>query len=320
MGKASRDKRDIYYRKAKEEGWRARSAFKLIQIDEEFNIFEGVKRVVDLCAAPGSWSQVLSRKLYLPAKLSPDAREGDLPLIVAIDLQPMAPIEGAIQVQGDITNARTAEVVRKVSLACDMWHLKVDNDILLELAVTGLHDMDEFVQSQLILAGLTIVTHVLKEGGKFIAKIFRGKDTSLLYCQLKLFFPIVTFAKPKSSRNSSIEAFAVCENYSPLEGFNPKDLHHLLEKIGSPSGVDDLDCSSGWLEGPNKVYIPFLACGDLSGYDSDRSYPLPKAPDGTYKSLDPVQPPIAPPYKRALESKKASCPGVQELEKLSLDS
>ncbi|CAL5328820.1 unnamed protein product [Camellia sinensis] len=58
MGKASRDKRDIYYRKAKEEGWRARSAFKLLQIDEEFNIFEGVKHVVDLCAAPGSWSQI----------------------------------------------------------------------------------------------------------------------------------------------------------------------------------------------------------------------------------------------------------------------
>lgn len=80
------------------------------------------------------------------------------------------------------------------------------------------------------------------------------------------------------------------------------------------------DCSSGWLEGPNKVYIPFLACGDLSGYDSDRSYPLPRFPDGTYKSLDPVQPPIAPPYKRALELKKASCHGVQDLEKLSLDS
>ncbi|PNY16352.1 ribosomal RNA methyltransferase 1-like protein [Trifolium pratense] len=111
MGKASRDKRDIYYRKAKEEGWRARSAFKLLQIDEEFNIFEGVKRVVDLCAAPGSWSQVLSRKLYLPAKLAPDAKDEKLPLIVAIDLQPMAPIEGVIQVQGDITNARTAEVV-----------------------------------------------------------------------------------------------------------------------------------------------------------------------------------------------------------------
>lgn len=80
------------------------------------------------------------------------------------------------------------------------------------------------------------------------------------------------------------------------------------------------DCCSGWLEGPNKVYIPFLACGDLSGYDSDRSYPLPKVAGGTYQSLDPVQPPIAPPYKRALELKKASSQGIRELENLSLDS
>jgi tRNA (cytidine32/guanosine34-2'-O)-methyltransferase len=55
MGKTSKDKRDIYYRKAKEVGFRARSAFKLMQIDDEYNIFEGVSKVVDLCAAPGSW-------------------------------------------------------------------------------------------------------------------------------------------------------------------------------------------------------------------------------------------------------------------------
>ncbi|KAI0489342.1 hypothetical protein KFK09_029184 [Dendrobium nobile] len=302
MGKASKDKRDIYYRKAKEEGWRARSAFKLLQIDDEFNIFEGVKRVVDLCAAPGSWSQVLSRKLYIPSKLNPECRNGDRPLIVAIDLQPMAPIDGVIQVQGDITNARTAEVVIKHFDGCKADLVVCDG----APDVTGLHDMDEFVQSQLILAALTIVTHVLRVGGKFISKIFRGKDTSLLYCQLKLFFPRVTFAKPRSSRNSSIEAFAVCEDYSPPEGFNPKDLYRLLEKVGSPCGSGDLDCSSAWLEGPNKVYIPFLACGDLNGYDSDRSYPLPTSADGSYRSLDPVQPPIAPPYKRALELKKAS--------------
>lgn len=64
MGKTSKDKRDIYYRKAKELGFRARSAFKLLQIDEVYNLFEGVKRVVDLCAAPGSWCQVLAGKLY----------------------------------------------------------------------------------------------------------------------------------------------------------------------------------------------------------------------------------------------------------------
>ena len=64
MGKTSKDKRDIYYRKAKECGFRARSAFKLMQIDDEYQLFNNVQRVVDLCAAPGSWSQVLSHKLY----------------------------------------------------------------------------------------------------------------------------------------------------------------------------------------------------------------------------------------------------------------
>ena len=64
MGKFSKDRRDIYYRRAKELGYRARSAFKILQIDEEFNLFEDVRRAVDLCAAPGSWSQVLSRKLW----------------------------------------------------------------------------------------------------------------------------------------------------------------------------------------------------------------------------------------------------------------
>jgi len=64
MGRSSKDKRDVYYRLAKEEGWRARSAFKLLHLDEEFSLLhDGIKRVVDLCAAPGSWSQVLTKKL-----------------------------------------------------------------------------------------------------------------------------------------------------------------------------------------------------------------------------------------------------------------
>lgn len=130
MGKVSKDKRDIYYRKAKEQGWRARSAFKLLQIDQKFNIFDGVTRAVDLCAAPGSWSQVLSRKLYLGEEI--DIKEkvnifGDVTpdepkkeyvknehvKIVAVDLQPMAPLPGIIQIQGDITKYSTAQEIIK---------------------------------------------------------------------------------------------------------------------------------------------------------------------------------------------------------------
>ncbi|KAL3646669.1 hypothetical protein CASFOL_009213 [Castilleja foliolosa] len=83
----------------------------LTHLHQECSIFEVAKRVVDLCAVNGSWSQALSQKLYLPTKLSPDSKDSDVPLIVAIDLQPMAPIEVVIQVQGDINNARTAEMV-----------------------------------------------------------------------------------------------------------------------------------------------------------------------------------------------------------------
>ncbi|NXH29281.1 TRM7 methyltransferase, partial [Myiagra hebetior] len=195
MGRSSKDKRDIYYRLAKEGGWRARSAFKLLQLDQRFQLFQGVRRAVDLCAAPGSWSQVLSR------------------------------------------------------------HLR-----------TGLHDLDEYIQAQLLLAALNITTHVLKKGGTFVAKIFRGKDVTLLYSQLRLFFPDVTCAKPRSSRNSSIEAFVVCRGYSPPEGFVPTMDNPLLDP--------DAGLALSQLSGPSRVIVPFVACGDLSAYDPDRTYPL----------------------------------------------
>ena len=119
MGKTSKDKRDMYYRKAKEIGFRARSAFKLLQIDEEYNLFEGVHRVVDLCAAPGSWSQVLSQKLCSNVDINGgirlDSNEIDskknYPRIVAVDLQEMAPIPGVLSIVGDITSRSTVEQI-----------------------------------------------------------------------------------------------------------------------------------------------------------------------------------------------------------------
>lgn len=138
MGKSSKDKRDLYYRKAKEEGWRARSAFKLLQLDSQFHLLNNngkpLTRVVDLCAAPGSWSQVLSKtmyteyeqrlkeyKEYLEAKSQAGTEEEKLaveakytvktepeePKIVSVDLQPIAPIPGVITLQADITHPKT---------------------------------------------------------------------------------------------------------------------------------------------------------------------------------------------------------------------
>ena len=101
-------KTDIYYRKAKEEGYRARSAYKLMQIDDEFKIFSNVQRAVDLCAAPGSWSQVLSTKLY---ESEEERKNTDDCRVVSVDLQEMAPIEGVTIIQGDITTQATVDKI-----------------------------------------------------------------------------------------------------------------------------------------------------------------------------------------------------------------
>ncbi|GAB1302629.1 Putative tRNA (cytidine(32)/guanosine(34)-2'-O)-methyltransferase [Apodemus speciosus] len=257
MGRTSKDKRDVYYRLAKENGWRARSAFKLLQLDEEFQLFKGVKRAVDLCAAPGSWSQVLSQK-----------------------------------VGGDITQLSTAKEIIQHFEGCPADLVVCDG----APDVTGLHDVDEYMQAQLLLAALNIATHVLKLGGCFVAKIFRGRDVTLLYSQLRIFFSSVLCAKPKSSRNSSIEAFAVCQGYDPPEGFIPDLTRPLLNH--------SYDTDFNQLDGPTRVIVPFVTCGDLSAYDSDRTYSLDLDDGSEYKYTPPTQPPIAPPYQEACRLKK----------------
>jgi len=287
MGRSSKDKRDVYYRLAKEEGWRARSAFKLLQINDEFNIFKGVKKVVDLCAAPGSWSQVLAKKLRNERPI--DEREGVK--IVAVDLQAMAPLAGVVQIQGDITKLATANRIVDHFAGGEADLVVCDG----APDVTGLHDIDEYIQAQLLLAALNITTHVLRMGGTFVAKIFRGKDVSLLYSQLRLFFPIVTIAKPRSSRNSSIEAFVVCQGYQPPPSYSPTMVNPLL---------DHSYTDFNQLEGINRIIVPFLACGDLSAFDSDRTYSLNLREGEEYHYTPPTQEPIDPPYQAALNMKR----------------
>ncbi|KAI9759584.1 MAG: ATP-dependent RNA helicase [Chaenotheca gracillima] len=369
MGKSSKDKRDAYYRLAKEQGWRARSAFKLLQLDEEFNLFEDVTRVVDLCAAPGSWSQVLSRVLIKGEKFGragwqekqeqlqstlkaiaeggEDASHTAAPVteapkltprenvkIVSIDLQPMTPLEGITVLKADITHPSTIPRLLEAldpesydPTATSPSHLV---DLVLSDGapdVTGLHDLDIYIQSQLLFAALNLALCVLKPGGKFVAKIFRGKDVDVIYAQLKTMFEHVTVGKPRSSRASSLEAFVVCEGFNPPKGFQaslenplgagrkvptepttaastqPRGQTRKTREDGIVEldlGSDDEDEEIG--DGQARWIAPFLACGDLSAFDADATYHLPK----DRKVLDPVQPPTAPPYKRALEMRRAA--------------
>lgn len=289
MGKSSKDKRDLYYRKAKEEGWRARSAFKLLQLDSQFHLFDGVSRVVDLCAAPGSWSQVLSRKL-----------DHETSKIVAVDLQPMAPIDGVTTLQADITHSLTLNKI------LDIFGGERADFVCSDGApdVTGLHDLDEYIQAQLILSALELATALLRPGGSFVAKVFRGRDIDLMYYQLGLLFEKVTCAKPRSSRGSSLEAFVVCQNYIPRPGWNP--MARLKSDSVMPKLVSEVELDNEHLnlidDSTERFVAPFIACGDLSEYDSDATYTLDKA--AASLSLDPVQSPTAPPYKTALEMKR----------------
>ncbi|CAK3955425.1 tRNA (cytidine(32) guanosine(34)-2 -O)-methyltransferase [Lecanosticta acicola] len=360
MGKSSKDKRDAYYRLAKEQGWRARSAFKLLQLDEEFNLFEGVTRVVDLCAAPGSWSQVLSRILIKGEKIGRSSWEDkryhelqrqhtsggpevpSVPVpeppantpredvkIVAIDLQPMSPLDGIICLKADITHPSTIPLLLKaLEPSYDPKSSSIEASQPVDLVisdgapdVTGLHDLDIYVQSQLLWAALNLALCVLKPGGRFVAKIFRGKDVDLLYAQLKVVFEDVTVAKPRSSRASSVEAFIVCTNFRPPKGFkasleNPLGSSRKIQpdtadskenkppnRILREDGITEvhLDTDGGIDgDGTTRWIAPFLACGDLSAFDADASHKLPEG----HVSLDPVQPPTAPPYRMALEERK----------------
>ncbi|GAA5939319.1 tRNA methyltransferase TRM7 [Sporobolomyces koalae] len=293
MGKSTAVKRDVYFRSAKEDGYRARSAYKLLQLDEQFALFKGVERCVDLCAAPGSWSQVLSQKLY--SKDEPANYDEEKARIVAVDLQPMAPLPGVIQIEGDITKTQTAEQI------IDHFKGKRADLVVCDGApdVTGLHDLDEFVQAQLLLAALNITLAVLRPGGNFVAKIFRGRDVTLLYDQLRCFFERVTCAKPRSSRNSSLEAFVVCENFR--EGFSPDLTNPLLDfsysNASTSSSSEDQEMVDEELRneiaGAMRYIAPFVACGDLSGFDSETHYPL----INTDIQVEPLQPPTAPAYK-----------------------
>ncbi|XP_055249260.1 putative tRNA (cytidine(32)/guanosine(34)-2'-O)-methyltransferase isoform X2 [Moschus berezovskii] len=307
MGRTSKDKRDVYYRLAKENGWRARSAFKLLQLDEEFQLFQGVTRAVDLCAAPGSWSQgprVWPRGGCGPSGYGTTTR-------CVTDPGGYHPGESMAGAVGVYPGQRPPQ-----SGICGKWKKEEDKETELSTAteiiqhfdgcpadlvvcdgapdVTGLHDVDEYMQAQLLLAALNIATHVLKPGGCFVAKIFRGRDVTLIYSQLRVFFSSVLCAKPRSSRNSSIEAFAVCKGYDPPDGFLPDLTKPLL----------DHSYDFNQLDGPTRIIVPFVTCGDLSAYDSDRSYPLDLEDGSEYKYTPPTQPPISPPYQEACALKK----------------
>lgn len=211
----SYSKRDVFYRKAKEEGFRARSVYKLKEIHYNYNILSGSSKFVDLCAAPGSWTQMLR----ILTKSNKEAK------IVSVDIQDIVPIDGVNIIKGDITRQDTIE-----KILANFNNEKVDI-VIFDGApdVTGLMDIDMYMQVELIIFALVIVMKLLKKGGTFVAKLFKVaakedcqefvKDnlyavkSDFYHEKIKVLFDNIFYFKPSSSRASSHETYIICENF-----------------------------------------------------------------------------------------------------------
>ena len=225
----SYSKRDVFYRKAKEEGFRARSVYKLKEIHYNYNILSPTSsKFVDLCAAPGSWTQMLR----ILTKSNKNAK------IVSVDIQDIVPIEGVTIIKGDITRQETIE-----KILSNFNDEKIDV-VIFDGApdVTGLIDVDMYMQVELIIFALVIVMKLLKKGGTFVAKMFKvgavddmkeiirdnlyAVKSDFYYEKVKILFDNIFYFKPSSSRASSHETYLICENF----GIEDEEILKVIEK------------------------------------------------------------------------------------------
>ena len=190
----NKQRRDIYVRQSKIDGYRSRAAYKLIEIDEKFKIFKNGISVIDLGAAPGSWSQYVSKKIKNSK-------------IVSIDLKEMEKINNTIQVKGDFTEEKHQSHIRNF--------FKSNVDVVLsDMAVntTGIKNIDSIYIGELCMEAMIFSKKILNNDGKFISKIFMGSTFNEIITEAKLIFKEVKVFKPKSSRKDSKESFIICKN------------------------------------------------------------------------------------------------------------
>ncbi|HRL37268.1 MAG TPA: RlmE family RNA methyltransferase [Ottowia beijingensis] len=192
---------DPYVKQAQKDGYRARAAYKLKEIDETLGLIKPGMRVVDLGSTPGAWSQYLRRRLS-PGGAAVDALDG---VIVALDILPMEPIEGVQFLQGDF---REDAVLAQLSEAVGGQPLDV---VVSDMApnLSGIESSDAARISHLVELAVDFAQAHLKPGGALVVKLFHGSGYSQLVKLFKERFKVVKPIKPKASRDKSSETFLV---------------------------------------------------------------------------------------------------------------
>ncbi|KAL2023934.1 hypothetical protein VTK56DRAFT_711 [Thermocarpiscus australiensis] len=233
---------DKWYKLAKEKGYRARAAFKLIQLNKKYGFLEKSRVVLDLCAAPGSWCQVCAETMPQNS------------IIIGVDLAPIKPIPRVITFQSDITTEKCRATIRS--------HLKTwKADCVLHDGAPNVGTawvQDSYNQAELALHSLKLATEFLIEGGTFVTKVFRSKDYNSLLWVLNQLFTKVEATKPPSSRNVSAEIFVVCRGFKAPKRIDPRllDPRSVFEDLADPAPNNEA-----------KVYNPDVKKRKREGYE-----------------------------------------------------
>ena len=189
----NKQKRDIFVRQSKVEGYRSRAVYKLIEINEKFQVLKNGISLVDLGSTPGSWSQYITRNFKNINLMS-------------IDLKEMEKIDNTYQIIGDFTSNETQKKIK------DYFRSKIDV-VLSDMAqnTTGNKNLDVISTTELCKEAMFFAKDVFKKNGSFICKIFMGSTFREIMTESKLIFKQIKVFKPSSSKKDSKESFIICK-------------------------------------------------------------------------------------------------------------
>ena len=187
---------EYYYKLAKKMDYRSRASFKLMQIDDRFNIFRDGDRVVDLGAAPGGWLQVAKERV------------GEEGFVIGVDLRPIKPLEGVPTIVGDITDDATMKKL------LDMFEGEADV-IISDMApnICGHYSTDHARSIDLCMYAVNVCDRILKKNGKMVMKVFYGDMFQTLLNELEKRFSSVKVHSPDASRPTSSEVYVISKGF-----------------------------------------------------------------------------------------------------------